>query len=203
MADWDTDSPQLYLNLEGVVQRLVKEAPHRPPLDRETARRWQADTLRGLSTPYPQAIARYRGEPGLETAEVHVAGLFGVPAPAVLAALTEFETRLCRGLELLDQAVPPGQFPDADQIGTILSLCAWAHAEWVRIHPFGNGNGRTARLWVNCIALRYGLPPFLVIRPRPGGDYALAGTAAMHGDWRDTVPVLRRELLRHLGLPVS
>jgi hypothetical protein len=28
-----------------------------------------------------------------------------------------------------------------------LLLAAILHGEWVRIHPFANGNGRTARLW--------------------------------------------------------
>ena len=32
-------------------------------------------------------------------------------------------------------------------------------AEWIRIHPFANGNGRIARLWVNSIAMRYDLRP--------------------------------------------
>jgi hypothetical protein len=67
-----------------------------------------------------------------------------------------------------------------DQLAAIVDLCAWAHAEWVRIHPFANGNGRTARLWANCLAMRYGLPPFIRLRPRPNSGYA-AAAKAMHG----------------------
>ena len=66
-----------------------------------------------------------------------------------------------------------------DQLDAVLDLCAWAHAEWVRIHPFANGNGRAARLWANFIAVRYGLPPFVRLRPRPDGGYAEAGMKAM------------------------
>ena len=29
-------------------------------------------------------------------------------------------------------------------------------ADWIRIHPFANGNGRTARMWANAIFMRYG-----------------------------------------------
>jgi Fic family protein len=64
----------------------------------------------------------------------------------------------------------------------------------VRIHPFANGNGRTARLWANFIAMRYGLPPFVTLRPRPGDDYGAAAAAAMDGDWRPTERVFRKLL---------
>ena len=68
----------------------------------------------------------------------------------------------------------------------MLDLCAWAHGEWVRIHPLTNGNGRTARLWANSLLVRYGLPPVIGLRPRPGGGYGAAGAAAMRGDVRPT-----------------
>ena len=60
------------------------------------------------------------------------------------------------------------------------------HAEWIRIHPFTNGNGRTARIWTNFIAMRYGLPPFVRLRPRPNHGYEEAGIKAMRGDWKPT-----------------
>ncbi|MFP5232432.1 MAG: Fic family protein [Acidobacteriota bacterium] len=56
------------------------------------------------------------------------------------------------------------------------------HAEWIRIHPFANGNGRTARLWANLVAMRYGLPPSIRLRPRPNLGYREAPARAMHGD---------------------
>lgn len=76
----------------------------------------------------------------------------------------------------------------------MIDLSAWAHAEWVRMHPFANGNGRTARIWANAILMRYGLPPAVRLRPRPGGAYGLAGAAAMEGDWRPTAAVFRTML---------
>jgi len=64
----------------------------------------------------------------------------------------------------------------------------------VRIHPFANGHGRTARLWANCLAMRYGLPPFIRLRPRPNSGYAAAGAKAMQGDWKQTAAVFRKLL---------
>ena len=68
----------------------------------------------------------------------------------------------------------------------------------VRIHPFANGNGRTARLWANFLALRYGLPPFIRLRPRPDDGYGDAGNEAMRGNWEPTAAVFRRMLTRFL-----
>lgn len=51
-------------------------------------------------------------------------------------------------------------------------VAAYIHCEIVRIHPFANGNGRTARACANYVALRYGkrLIPF----DRPRGEYIAA-----------------------------
>ena len=79
-------------------------------------------------------------------------------------------------------------------LAAIVDLCAWVHAEWVRIHPFANGNGRTARLWANSLAMRYGLPPFVRLRSRPNAGYADAGAKAMQGEWKPTAAVFHRLL---------
>ncbi|MDN5836036.1 MAG: Fic family protein, partial [Nitrosospira sp.] len=131
----------------------------------------------------PKYVGAFRGEAGLEDVQVHINGGFGVAAPEVADALREFEQRLQSVVAYLDNLVPPGAEPNADQTHVIVEVCAWAHAEWVRIHPFANGNGRTARLWANSLAMRYGLPPFVGVRPRPESDYELACEKAMRGNW--------------------
>ena len=98
----------------------------------------------------------------------------------------------------VDHLIGPGQDLTTDDLTAVLTLCAWVHSEWVRIHPFANGNGRTARLWVNSIAMRYGLPPFLRIRPRPDSGYGRAASSAMQGDWRPTVALFRRIYIESL-----
>jgi hypothetical protein len=115
-----------------------------------------------------------------------------VNAADVAEALARFEEKLQRLVAELDEHLPIDQEPDADQLAAIIDLCAWVHAEWVRIHPFANGNGRTARLWANSIAMRYGLPPFVRLRPRPNTGYGDAGAKAMQGDWKPTSVVFRR-----------
>lgn len=93
-----------------------------------------------------------------------------------------------------------GRPADAMQLRAVLAACAYAHGEWVRIHPFANGNGRTARLWANWCALRCGLPPFVRLKPRPEGSlYATAAALSMRGEHQAMVAVFADMLDRHLA----
>ena len=193
--DWDADSPELRRNLTKVLEAIEKSARLRVTPTVEAARRWHAETMRGLKAGDPKYIGAFRGEPGLESVVVEIGGRYGVAADEVAAALHDFERRLQSAVAYLDQAIPPGVEPTRDQIDVILAVCAWAHAEWVRIHPFANGSGRTARLWANSLAMRYGLPPFVRLRPRPDGNYGSVSQKAMLGDWEPTA-TLFGQLLR-------
>jgi Fic family protein len=77
---------------------------------------------------------------------------------------------------------PSNSEPNADQLAAILDLCAWAHAEWVRIHPFANGNGTRRASGGDYLAMRYGVPPFIRLRPRPNSSYGEARAKAMQCD---------------------
>lgn len=198
MADWDDDTPQLRRNLGGVFRRVRDEALRRERLTCEIARGWQRELMEGLVAPEPGLVGRFRGEAGLEDYDVEVGGLPGVRAPEVRAALAVFDRKLGQAIDVLDPLTEPGQDLTTDSFAAVLDLCAWAHAEWVRIHPFANGNGPTARLMVNSIAMRYGLLPFLRVRPRPDRGYQRAAKAAMRGDWRPTVALFRQLLIDSL-----
>lgn len=45
-----------------------------------------------------------------------------------------------------------------------VELAAWTHAEFVRIHPFADGNGRTSRLLMNYQLLKNGFLPVSVAK---------------------------------------
>ncbi|MGI8685433.1 MAG: Fic family protein [Acidimicrobiales bacterium] len=73
-----------------------------------------------------------------------------------------------RRSECSTQPSPKTSSPNTvDALHEIVAVTAIAHGEWVRIHPFVNGNGRVARLIAAHIALRYGLPVFVKLKPRP------------------------------------
>lgn len=43
-----------------------------------------------------------------------------------------------------------------------VELACWFHLEYITIHPFYDGNGRTARIFTNLILISYGLPPLYI-----------------------------------------
>ena len=191
MANWDEDCPQLEDNLKLLLRRIRHAAGRRELPNVEIARRWHTEALHNLQVPNPKFVGAFRGEAGLEQVQVRIGARYGVAATKVASELAHFERTLQQVVRRLDELVPPGTELNADQLAAILEVCAWTHAEWVRIHPFVNCNGRTARLWVNSVALRYGLPPFLQLRPRPGGGYGIASEKAMGGDWEPTISALQ------------
>ena len=209
MPDWDEDSPQLRKNLDRVLEQIVQEAGQRTTPSVDLARNWQILMMEGLEPEDGNQyyVGRFRGEAEIEYVQVHVGEDWGVDSQFVLAELERFEAKLKTLVAELDALQPFDQNPDDDQKEAVLDVCAWAHAEWVRIHPFANGNGRTARLWANFLATRYGLPPFVRLRPRPNAGYGNAGAKAMHGYWKPTAVVFRQlladyeEELRGLDAP--
>lgn len=138
--------------------------------------------------------------PELDGYEVAVGTSPGVLAKDVPRELELFEATMMEAVRILDQAIPVHETPETtDQLDSVLTLCASAHGEWVRIHPFANGNGRTARLWANWCALRYGLPPFVRLQPRPEGNaYARAAADSMRGDHRSMLFVMALMLEKRL-----
>lgn len=150
--------------------------------------------MAGLDVPDVGCLGRFRGEPPAESVRVWVGSREGVPPDGVAGALRTFERILKRAVAALDALFPRGRELDTDGLAAVVDLCAWAHAEWVRIHPFVNGNGRTARILANFLLMRYGVPPLIRLRPRPNDGYGSAAAAAMRGDWRPTAAVFLRML---------
>ena len=151
MADWDADSPRLRRNLTEILRDARDRAVRREVPTVEDARRWQRDTMAGLDVPDAKFVGRFRGEPGLEATRVWIGFHEGVPPDEVGGELATFEQTLQRVVAALDERYPRGQDLDRDGLAAVIDLCAWTHAEWVRIHPFANGNGRTDRIWANAL----------------------------------------------------
>lgn len=63
-------------------------------------------------------------------------------------------------------------------------MAAQAHYEFVNIHPFIDGNGRTARLLMNLILLQSGYPP-AIIRIANRAEYILALETAQNDNQLD------------------
>lgn len=119
----------------------------------------------------------------------------GVPyerVPGECAALFRRLAELTAQLDTLVTTATPDEFADA-----LATVAAYTHGEFVRIHPFRNGNGRTARVCVNYFARRFGLLPLTYERPDEGMGYLAATDAWLSR--RDPAPFvafLRPRLVR-------
>lgn len=169
------------------------------------AQQWHRDTYQGIALP----MACYAGEvrdsdpayPELIDYEVAVGTARGVRAVDVPDELARFESGLKAIVSQMDGVIPIGAQPSAvGDLYAVLQVAATAHGEWVRIHPFANRNGRIARLWVNWVAVRYGLPFFLALKPRPTSlIYAAAASASMRGDHQPMAIALLTLLTQHVN----
>lgn len=163
-------------------------------------------------------LGHFRGEPTVEELvgyEVGVGRLqqdgltekVGVYSKDLAVQIPTLIAQIHAGIRQLDSALEPGLRPvTTDAVEAVVLLAARVHGEWVRLHPFANGNGRTARVWANFIALRYSLPAFVRVRPRPAAAaYARAGKASMRrpphfiGDNRPVTALFARMLAELLG----
>ena len=195
---------QLLSNVAAVLRGIAATASRGEPPTIGMAQEWHRRTYDRIPLP----VGYYAGEvrdsdarfPELCGYEVAVGSFRGTPSALVPQQLAEFETRAQTAAAALDVAIPVGTVPgDGRQLQGILALCAVLHGEWIRIHPFANGNGRTARTWANWAALRYGLPPFVTVKPRPPGNpYAVGASGSMNGDHRPMIATLLQMLNEHL-----
>jgi prophage maintenance system killer protein len=192
--DWDADSPRLHANLSKIAKLIRTDAKQRTLPGVEAARARQSAMMQGLSVPDALFVGRFRGEPGLETCGVRVGAVSGTLPWLVADELKVFEDKLRQIVASLDSNYRDADSLDDDGMDAVIELAAWAHSEWVRIHPFGNGNGRTARLWANLLLMRYGLRPVLKLRLRPDGAYADAGAMGMLGDFAALAALIRKLL---------
>jgi len=197
VADWDQDSPRLRQNLARILEQIAGDSAQRKTPTLGLARNWQRTFLQGLKVD-PRYVGTFRGEHGLEKTGAKIGRFWGAHPSNVAPELREFEQKLQAAVSQFDKTLPSGKDLSGDEVDAVIDLCAWAHAEWIRIHPFANGNGRTARLWANFLAMRYGLPPFVTLRPRPDDGYEAAGARAMRGLWEPTAAAFRRMLNRFL-----
>jgi len=80
-----------------------------------------------------------------------------------------------------------------------IELAAYIHHELVKIHPFVDGNGRTARLLMNLILMREGYPP-IVIMNRERKKYFDALEKAHFGNHKEFFDFIGRCVERSLNL---
>ncbi len=77
-----------------------------------------------------------------------------------------------------------------------IDCLTFAHYEFIRIHPFNNGNGRTGRILMNIVALKFGYKPLeLYYREGDGRKFYIeAMKQADKGNFEPLTTLIRKEL---------
>lgn len=154
----------------------------------DLARDWHREMVQDVPVPDDAYRGGFRGDehPALIDYEVTAGGLPTARACDVAEEISKLISELqgrVASLDELDVQGDPSVLASV-LVEAVLETAAWLHGEWVRIHPFVNGNGRTARMWVLWLCGRYGLPQLLPLRPRPDMGYngaAHLGATGEHG----------------------
>ncbi len=201
------DAPRIAVNAQNVLSSIAAAAYPRSSPTVAMAQQWHRVLYAGIAAPHPYYAGEVRNSdprfPELIGYEVRVGPSMGTPSAHVPAALVNFQVSAQTAAGTLDAAISARADPSTmrpQELHGVLTYCARLYGVWVRIHPFANGSGRTARLWANWAALRYGLPPFVRIKPRPAGDAcAAAAYASMRGDYAVTVAVFGQMLREYLA----
>jgi hypothetical protein len=187
---WDDDvhSPRAEENLAELAVAIPSESNEARGAPTENlARDWHRAMVLGIEIPDDAYRGGFRGDPhpALADYEVTVGGLPTTRAclvPEEIGTLmSELQDRVSMLDEINAQEDPSVLAPKF--VKEILETASWLHCEWVRIHPFVNGNDRTARMWVLWLCGRYGLPALLTLRPRPDLGYNAAAQLGITGEY--------------------
>lgn len=153
--------------LNVVVPEVVTSAKEREQFSHELACRWHELMTDTIDVQPPQAAGNLR-HPSWCHGEVVVDGYLGTPTARLETEVAHLEADLVPRFADLDRLIPAGAAPaGTGEVERVLRLAADLHGEWVRIHPFANGNGRMSRLWCNWTLIRYGIRPLVRPTPRP------------------------------------
>ncbi|MEK7523829.1 MAG: Fic family protein [Patescibacteria group bacterium] len=80
------------------------------------------------------------------------------------------------------------------------TIAADAHLKFVSIHPFIDGNGRTARLLMNLLLMQKGYPPALVRKEDRLAYINAIEQAQLHGEMDDYYRIIYRSIERSLDI---
>ena len=173
---------------ESIYEFIRRQNQKKYPLNHGHLKEWHGKLFREV-VPVPYYAGNYRSTDSRHTClntPIQVGGLFGAPAEEVAGRMTTFSTALEQQTMDVDRFVAAKKSPEL-KLKAAAQLAAVAAGQMISIHPFINGNGRTARLTADFFFNRYGFPmPFFISRPSARGvdaEYASASHAAMLGDF--------------------
>lgn len=146
-----------------------------------------AITADGLPTKKRVEVGKYKSQPN------HVLTKTG----EVFRFATPEETPAQMG-DLLDWYKRKTSDPDVNPV----LLAAEFHYKFIRIHPFDDGNGRTARILMNFILMQFGFPP-VIIKTEDKENYFSALRQADAGLIEPFIEYIAKNMVRSLEIMIA
>ena len=84
-----------------------------------------------------------------------------------------------------------------------IERAARVHGEFVKIHPFIDGNGRTARLLLNLELMKSGYPPIIIKNDERIKYYEALDKAHTMGNYTNFVDMVEQETENSLNIYLS
>ena len=202
------DTPIINANVAQLDATIAATPGGREPFSLDLVREWHRTIQSGTKhVPRTEYIGGFRGEGSIHLRNYGVefgvnpatGGRFeGAPPLTVPGHLAAFEVEMTAALAKWDAIMPTLADVTLSRLNTVIEEMAVLYARWIRIHPLADGNGRTARVLLNWVMVRYGQPLILPGRPVSDRDGLAAATApaipATASNIRALVNHLRRRL---------
>lgn len=180
----------------------------REPFTLDVVRDWHRRIHQGTKhVPRAEYIGGFRGEGSIHLLTYTAAfgqdpatgAQFNGAHPATVADhLAAFEQEMVAALAKWDAHIPTLAEATMSRLNVVVEDAASLYATWIRIHPFADGNGRSARVLLNWLMARYGQPLILPGRPVADRDGLVAAMTpaipAASSNLRPLVNHLRRRL---------
>lgn len=195
------DTATIANNVALLDSKIAGAKGDREPFTLEMPQAWHKEIHRDCKhVPSPAYIGNYRGtdHPHLANYSVKFGTYLGTPPNEVQAALDIFMDSLNINLSRLDSTMPTPPDATPSRLNPAVECTAKHYARWLRIHPFADGNGRTARVLANWILARYWQPLVLPGRPPVDREGLIAATSPAVDikvdDFRPLMRYLRKRL---------
>lgn len=143
----------------------------------------------------PYFAGNYRGSgfPCLQDYDVTAGGMATTPAAIVAAAIAFLSSRINVIYHCLDAGSSTPSSINSRETKLLYLVCfvAEIHSEFLRIHPYANGNGHVGRFIVWCVLGAYGYwPKSWPFDDRPGDPYLACLTQYRSGNQEPLIQLM-------------
>ena len=158
------------INHKEAIEFLEELVQYNNELSEMDIKNIHAIVLKGIDN---ENVGRYRTE------NVIISGASHIPPDAIIVP-ESMEKLIYRYDEWKEKYHP-------------IIVAALLHAEFVKIHPFIDGNGRTARLLMNFEVMKNGYPPIIIKNEERHKYYDALDVGALTGDYTDFVKMVTKQ----------